>query len=87
MGPGRTYTLIRHGGKDNGGMMGMDGSEWKGIPPHWMIYVAVDDVDKTAAQCAKLGGTVCVPPTDIPVGRFAVLNDPQGAAISIYKPK
>ncbi len=53
-------------------------------PPHWMTYVAVDDVDASAAKVAELGGSVCVPPTDIPnTGRFAVINDPTGATFSI----
>lgn len=53
-------------------------------PPHWMTYIAVDDVDETAAKVVELGGSVCVPPTDIPnTGRFAVINDPTGATISI----
>lgn len=53
-------------------------------PPHWMTYVAVDDVDQTAAKVVELGGSVCVPPTDIPnTGRFAVINDPTGATFSI----
>lgn len=36
-----------------------------------------------AARCTELGGQVSVPPTDIPPGRFTVLNDPQGAVFSI----
>jgi hypothetical protein len=79
------YTLIRQKGNDNGGMMAMDGPQWQGVPPHWMIYVKVDDVDAVAARCAQIGGRICVPPMDIPVGRFAVLTDPQGATFSIYK--
>jgi hypothetical protein len=44
----------------------------------------VDDVDDRAAKVKELGGTVCVPPTDIPnVGRFCVINDPTGAAVSL----
>ena len=40
-----------------------------------------------AAKATKLGGTVIVPPTDVPgVGRFAVVLDTQGAAIGILKP-
>ena len=55
-------------------------------PPHWIGYVAVDDVDASAAQAAELGGTVRLPPMDIPnVGRFAVLTDPSGAAFSIVR--
>ncbi|MGE3166252.1 MAG: VOC family protein [Planctomycetota bacterium] len=53
---------------------------------HWMPYVAVEDVDATAKKVTQLGGKTCVPPTDIPqTGRFAVIEDPQGAYLSIYK--
>jgi uncharacterized protein len=44
----------------------------------------VDNVDATAKQAEKLGGKIMVEPRDIPeVGRFAVLQDPQGAAIAV----
>lgn len=77
------YTTIQVGGRDNGGMMPMEGDDWAGIPPHWMVYFAVDDTDAIAQACAASGGQVSVPPTDIPIGRFAVLRDPQGALFSI----
>jgi predicted enzyme related to lactoylglutathione lyase len=49
----------------------------------WGVYVTVDDVDATAAKAEELGGKILVPPTDIPnVGRFCVLQDPQGSVIS-----
>lgn len=52
--------------------------------PHWMSYVAVDNVDKSAEKVKELGGNVCVPPTDIPnVGRFCVITDPTGATFSM----
>jgi len=58
-----------------------------GAPPHWMGHVQVENVDATAALTKKLGGKVYQEPTDIPtVGRFAVIADPQGAAISCFKP-
>jgi hypothetical protein len=55
--------------------------EEKAIPAsHWMPYVSVANVDAAAKKCSSLGGSVCVPPTDIPhVGRFAVVGDPLGA--------
>ena len=44
------------------------------------------DVDATANKIQTLGGSVCVPPTDIPqTGRFAVVGDPQGAFFSLFK--
>jgi len=67
-----------------GGLMPMRGDQWKGVPPHWMLYVSVADCDERAAKAKQLGGTVCVPPFDIPnVGRIAILSDAQGAFFSL----
>jgi uncharacterized protein len=50
------------------------------------VYFAVEDCDATVASAERLGGTVRVPPTDIPrVGRFAVIRDPQGATFAVIK--
>jgi predicted enzyme related to lactoylglutathione lyase len=58
-----------------------------GAPPHWMGNVQVADVDAAVALVNKLGGKVYKEPADIPtVGRFAVIADPQGAPIAIFKP-
>ena len=65
----------------------MVGPQWQGVPAHWMSYFTVDDVDAAAAKVKELGGNVCVPPTDIPVGRFAVVSDPAGATFSLFKGK
>ena len=57
------------------------------VPPMWMAHVEVEDVDGRAIEAEQLGGTIHVPAHDIPkVGRFSVITDPQGAAISIFKP-
>ena len=58
----------------------------QGVPPNWMPYVESSNVDETVRLASALGGTVKVPASDIPnVGRFAVLQDPQGATFGIYK--
>ncbi|MDB5524198.1 MAG: Glyoxalase/bleomycin resistance protein/dioxygenase [Rhizobium sp.] len=58
-----------------------------GVPPHWVGYVAVDDVDAMAKTFTDNGGAVRRPPSDIPgIGRFAVVADPQGAVLIIFKP-
>jgi len=44
-----------------------------------------DDADAAAAKAAEQGGTVVVPPFGTPVGRIAVLSDPQGAVFSVIK--
>ncbi len=77
------YTLLKEGGEDVGGIMAIpdDAAE---MPPMWNAYVTVDDVNDVAAQVERLGGKLCVPPQDIPnIGRFCVLQDPQGAMLSL----
>src|SRR5689334_22915136 len=71
-----------------GGVMAIPEEAKKmGTPPNWMVHVQVADVDASAALAKKLGGKVYKEPTDIPtVGRFAVIADPQGAVISMFKP-
>lgn len=59
-----------------------------GTPPQWMAHVQVDDLDAAVAQVQRLGGQVHKPPTPIPtVGRFSVIADPQGAALSLFQPE
>jgi predicted enzyme related to lactoylglutathione lyase len=58
-----------------------------GAQSHWLPYVAVPDIDATVRQATALGARTYVPPTDIIVGRFAILADPQGAIFAIFKPK
>jgi predicted enzyme related to lactoylglutathione lyase len=80
------YTEWHRAGQEHpvGGAMKMEGEMWKGILPHWMVYFSVADADASANKAKELGGTICVPPTDIPrVGRFSVIEDPQGASFSI----
>lgn len=58
--------------------------EAAGMPPTWGAYVTMDDVDARAGQAVDLGGRILVEPRDIPdVGRFCVIQDPQGATLSL----
>jgi uncharacterized protein len=82
MGTG-AYTLFHVGDQMVGGSTP---PPMEGVPNHWHVYFAVDDADATAAKATELGGSVMVAPFDSPVGRMAVLTDPQGAVFSIIKP-
>lgn len=56
-----------------------------GVPPHWMAYFWVDEVDASAAKAKQMGANLCVAPMTIEnVGRMAVIADPQGAAFAIF---
>jgi predicted enzyme related to lactoylglutathione lyase len=82
---GITYWMFQVDGRVVGGVVTMDENWPAEVPAHWMVYFNVDDCDASAAKAAELGGSVSVPPTDIPVGRFAVINDPHGAVFSMIK--
>ena len=59
----------------------------QGVPPHWMLYVSVDNADATVAKAQAAGGKVIAPAFDVMnFGRMAVLQDPTGAAFSIWQP-
>lgn len=56
------------------------------VPPNWMVYLAVADAEATVKTNTEGGGQLMVPVTEIPVGKLAVLTDPQGAAFGIIEP-
>jgi len=50
----------------------------------WGTVIAVTNVEESAEKVKELGGTLIVPPTEIPtVGKFSLVQDPQGAVFSI----
>lgn len=66
------------------GIQPMIGDEWPDdMSPHWMVYFAVHDCDIATGHALQLGGRVLQPPTSLQVGRYAVLEDPQGAFFAI----
>jgi len=66
-----------------GGMMEMNEQFPADLPPHWLVYFAVEDTDATVAKAGELGGSTVVEPFDAEgVGRIAVVSDPNGAAFA-----
>lgn len=79
------YIMARVNGGDVAGIWRMTGDHFEGVPAHWGTYVWVDDVDATTAKAKALGATVVAEPMEIPgIGRMAALQDPGGAAFSVY---
>src|SRR5262245_13491158 len=82
-----TYTMWVAKSGPVGGLMTLpEEAKAMGAPPHWLPYVSTPDVDATVRQANQLGAKTLFGPSDIPnVGRFAVLQDPQGAVFATYK--
>lgn len=86
MATGATYIMFKKGDTYAGGMMKI-APQMGPIPPNWGVYFQVDSVDEAAKKAEGLGAKIMVPPTDIPnMGRFSVIQDPQGAMVSVYHP-
>lgn len=57
-----------------------------GVPPHWVTYLAVDDVDAVAARVTSAGGALVAGPFDVmDAGRMAVVADPTGGLVSLWQ--
>lgn len=75
------YLIIKNGERSNGGIRPL-GQE--GVPPHWLVYFAIDDIDAGLARAQELGGTKLAGPIDIGVAKIGVVQDPQGAVFALY---
>lgn len=82
-GGGGPYNVAHVGGQPIAGIMPRPDSMPREIPPHWLTYVAVTDVDETI----KAAPSVVVEPFDVPgVGRIAVIVDAGGATVGVMTP-
>jgi uncharacterized protein len=56
------------------------------LPPVWLIYITVDDLDHSLDECERLGGSLVVAPRSYGGGRYCVIKDPAGAICALYQP-
>lgn len=81
---GGTYVVAMDGEEGLAGMFLKTKEVPEHVPPHWGVYVTVDDVEESARIAEENGGTILLPLTDIPdVGRFCVVQDPLGAVFNL----
>lgn len=79
------YHIFVNAEEEVGGMMQIE-PEWGPMPPNWTVYFGVDDCDGTIVEAERCGGKLLFPAVEIErVGRFAYLQDPQGAVFAIIQ--
>ncbi len=79
-----TYRFFKNGERSVAGLMEIT-PEMGECPPHWMSYVTVEDIDASTAKAQELGARVAKDVTDIGMGKFSILIDPQGAGIALWQ--
>jgi len=87
--PSGTYWLAKSGDTVVAGMMALSDLQTdREIPPHWMTYLEVADIDAAVTKAAETGGSVVTPPFPVPgVGRIAMIADPGGALAGYLQPE
>jgi predicted enzyme related to lactoylglutathione lyase len=86
-GAAQPYDIVhRPDGPSMGGVMtvppGMN------FPPHWEMYIAVENLDETMAKTERLGGRSLSGVISVPgVGRLSTMLDPQGGLFAIIQPE
>jgi predicted enzyme related to lactoylglutathione lyase len=81
-GSGGVYRSVALEGRTIGGIMR---AQQPIAQPCWTVYFGVDDADAALARVTAAGGRTLVEPTAVPSGRFAVAQDPQGAAFCLVE--
>lgn len=80
---GTPYIVCSIGGEQVAGLMAMPEAVPAEAPSNWAVYFGVADTDDALARLQSLGGTLLMGPEDSPYGRWAVVQDPQGAVFSL----
>lgn len=81
--PGIEYMTLHKGDKTACGVLQMNEQWPASLPPHWMAYFAIENVDAAIEKVKELGGMMHVPPFETPYGRQSVVTDPFGAAFTL----
>ncbi|MEK7316312.1 MAG: VOC family protein [Candidatus Eisenbacteria bacterium] len=56
-----------------------------GLPPQWLIYIIVADVEAAAARAVERGGEVVSGPRTMGGGSICVIRDPAGAVCALFQ--
>jgi hypothetical protein len=56
------------------------------LPPQWMVYIVVEDVERSVSKCLELGGQVVAGPRPMGGGHLCVIRDPAGAVCALFRP-
>ena len=88
MGPdGGTYWVAKANGNPVAGIMAMQGVIPDGIPPHWMSYLAVDDIEARLLKVEAAGGKIMRAVFEVPnIGKIAIVSDASGAVMGWITP-
>lgn len=87
MGPDGDYTIFRLKDRDCGATYTMRKEyQQRGVPPSWLVYIAVENADESTKRAVELGAKVLSGPFDVmDKGRMSIIEDPMGAHLALWQ--
>lgn len=79
------YTMIKKDGQEFAGIWSIPKDQAADIPPHWLSYILVENVDESAEKAQQNGATIIKIDNAGEMGRFAIMQDPTGAHIALWQ--
>jgi predicted enzyme related to lactoylglutathione lyase len=81
----RLQHVLSRGSRTGGGHLPRSGPN-ANLPPQWLLYVVVADLEQSVATATREGGTIIDGPRAASWGRICVVKDPTGAFVALYEP-
>jgi uncharacterized protein len=79
-----SYTVIKHNGKNIGGIFSLDKTKSKGANSQWISFLSVENMESVIEYIKRSGGKIYTEPFDLPDrGKVAVIIDPQNAVLAL----
>lgn len=78
--------VFKKGNKEVGGLMETPIGLEESFSPHWMSFIAVDDIHLSVAQAVELGASIILPVKAIGTsGHVSIITDPVGARVGLWQ--
>ena len=79
------FNMSLPGGKPVAGICHAKGQN-ANLPPQWLIYIVVENLDTSISECWAKGGRVLIGPKNVGQDeRFCVIKDPAGAVAALIQ--
>lgn len=86
MGDYADYNMIpRDAGEPTAGVCHARGRN-AALPPQWIVYISVADLDRAVRECQARGGRIVDGPRSMGEQRFCLIQDPAGAVAGLLGP-
>jgi predicted enzyme related to lactoylglutathione lyase len=83
---GTPYVVFSNQGVEVAGLMEIQES-WGDVPPHWLAYLVVDQIDKAVETAEQNGARIIMPPSNAEgIGQWSVIQDAQGGVLALLQP-